>query len=267
MTTDETPLEGGNVTQVVRVGATVRRQQGAWSAAVHGFLRHLEDQGFDGAPRFLGIDEQEREILSYLPGEVGVYPLPPFMWSDTALVQASRLLRRLHDVSLGFDPPDARWQMVYPDSSWHEVICHNDIAQYNTVFVNGEPRAFIDFDTAGPGPRIWDVAYAAYTYVPLASFTPLADGTTVPYEATIHATDRRRRLRLLCESYGLDRAGDIIETVERRLQAMCTTLIDRAAAGDTASQRMIEEGHLAYYRGEVAFVQQQGSAWEIGTGR
>lgn len=264
MKPDETPLKGGNVTPVVRVGATVRRHQGAWSLTVHGLLRHLENQGFDGAPRFLGIDDQGREILSYLPGDVGVYPLPPFMWSDTALIQAASLLRQLHDASIGYAPADAQWQMVYPDSSQHEVICHNDIAQYNTVFVNDQPRAFIDFDTAGPGPRIWDVAYAAYTYVPLASFAPLPDGTTVPYEATAHATDRLRRLQLLCKSYGLDCAGDLIETVERRLQGMCTWLIDGAAAGDAARQRLIDDGHLAYYQGEVASVQKHGSTWKIG---
>lgn len=266
MTSNESPLKGGNVTPVVRVGATVRRQQGVWSEAVHEFLRHLENQGFDGAPRFLGIDEQGREILSYLPGDVGVYPLPPYMWSDAALVQASRLLRRLHDASLGFEAPDAGWQQVYPDPSQHEVICHNDVAPYNTVFVNQQPVALIDFDTAGPGPQIWDVAYAAYTYVPLASFAPQSHGTTVPYEAAIHATDRRRRLRLLCDSYGLDHAGDLVATVERRLQHMCTLLIDRAAAGDAAYQRLIDEGHLAHYQSEVSFVQQHGHDWEIRSG-
>jgi len=35
------------------------------------------------------------------------------------------------------------------------------------VFRKGMPVALIDFDTAHPGPRIWDVAYAAYRFVPL----------------------------------------------------------------------------------------------------
>jgi hypothetical protein len=264
MTDDESPLHGGNISQVVRVGTTVRRHQGPWRVAVHGLLQHLQVQGFDGAPRFLGIDDQDREILSFIPGEVGNYPLQPSMWSDVALIGAGWLLRRLHDATVGYDPPDAPWQQISPDPSLHEVICHNDVAPYNTVFVDGEPRAFIDFDTAGPGPRIWDVAYAAYTFVPLAQFVPLADGTTIPYEPTRHAENRRRRLRLLSDSYGLERAGDLMLVVERRLQAMCETLVDRAAQGDAVYQHLIDEGHLAHYQAEVAFVRQHGSEWTIG---
>ena len=263
MTDHESPLRGGNISQVVRVGTTVRRHQGPWSVAVHGLLQHLETQGFDGAPRFLGIDDQEREILSFLPGEVGNYPLQPSMWSDIALIQAGRLLRRLHDATDGYDPSDAQWQQVYPDPSQHDVICHNDVAPYNTVFVDGEPYAFIDFDTAGPGPRIWDVAYAAYTFVPLAQFVPLPDGTTVPYEAVRHAENRRCRLQLLCASYGLERAGDLTLVVERRLRALCETLVDRAAEGDAVYQRLIDDGHLAHYQAEVAFIQQHGPGWQI----
>jgi hypothetical protein len=262
MVTDEQSLDGGNISQVVRIGDTVHRQVAHWSQAVHGLLRHLESQGFDAAPRFLGIDQSGREILSYLPGEVGAYPLPPYMWSDTTLVEAGRMLRRLHDATIGYAPPDASWQFVYPDVSRHEVICHNDIAPYNAVFVNGRLRAFIDFDTAGPGPRSWDVAYAAYTFVPLAGFTPQSDGSTIPYQVG-HAEERLRRVRLLCEAYGLPTAG-LIETVERRIEAMCALLANRAAAGDAPYVRMVEEGHLEHYRRETSFIRIHGRDWQPG---
>lgn len=108
MTYNESPLHGGNISQVVRVGTTVRRHQGPWSVAVHGLLRHLEVQGFDGAPRFLGIDEQGREILSFIQGDVGNYPLQPSMWSDTALCRAGVLLRSMHDATVGYAPPNAQ---------------------------------------------------------------------------------------------------------------------------------------------------------------
>lgn len=192
-------------------------------------------------------------MLSFLPGEVGTYLLQPSMRLDTALCQVGRLLRRMHDATVGYDSPGAPWQQVYPDPSHHEGVCHNDGTLYNTVFVDGQPHAFIDFDTAGPGPRIWDVVYAACTFVPLAKFVPLSDSTTVPYEATRHA-ESRHRLQLLCDSYGLERAGDPIRVVERRLHALCTTLVDRAAAGDAAYQRLIDDGHLAHYQAEVVFV-------------
>ena len=72
----ETPLGGGNMNSgVVRVGDTVRRPAGPWTPAVHALLAHLHAAGFDGAPRPLGIDEQGREVLTFISGPV-VWPAP-----------------------------------------------------------------------------------------------------------------------------------------------------------------------------------------------
>ena len=98
----ETVLEGGDLNVVVRVGDTVRRPVGEWSPAVHALLRHFETVGFDGAPRFLGIDEQGREILSFVEGDAALAPIPG---SDEALVELGRLLRRMHEATAGFEPP------------------------------------------------------------------------------------------------------------------------------------------------------------------
>lgn len=83
----------GKGREVWRVGDTVRRSVGPWTPAVHTLLRHLESVGFDGAPRVLGIDDQGREILTFIPGEEG-WNNP---WSDEALIQAAQLIRRYHD--------------------------------------------------------------------------------------------------------------------------------------------------------------------------
>ncbi|MEA2526119.1 MAG: hypothetical protein QOF73_3346 [Thermomicrobiales bacterium] len=263
MDREETPLHGGNLNVVVRVGDTVRRSPRPWSPAVQGLLRHLEVRGFDGAPRFLGIDAQGREILSFIPGEVGSYPLPPYMWSDATLVEAARLLRRFHDATAGYVPlPGVTWQLVYPGAGRHEVICHNDVAPYNMVFAEGRPYALIDFDTAGPGPRIWDIAYAVYTFVPLASFAPRVDGSTAPYEVASHAAERARRLRLFCHAYGSQPTEELLQTVERRLDALCSTVIEGAAAGDAGYQHLIDTGHLDHYRREIAFLQRHASDWK-----
>ncbi len=261
MEQEETPLAGGNLSAVVRVGDTVRRPLHPWSEAVHGLLRHLEAPGFDGAPRFLGLDDRGREILTYVTGEVGAYPLPASMWSDEALTGAARRLRRLHDATRGYAAPEgAAWQFSCPDPTRHEVIGHNDVAPYTMVFVDGRPRALIDFETAGPGPRIWDLAYAAYTFVPLASFIPRADGSTVPYASSQHAAERARRLRLLQDAYGLP-IDDLLPTVGHRLDALCDLLVARAESGDATYRRLIAEGHLDHYRREVAFVRRHASEW------
>jgi hypothetical protein len=247
MIEEETPLPGGNVTAVVRVGDTVRRATGPWSAAVHSLLRHLEALGLAAAPRFLGLDAQAREILTFLPGEVGRYPLPAYMWSEAVLVGAARLLRRYHDITAGFvSPPDAAWQMVDPDPARHEVICHNDFAPYNLTFVDEQPAGIIDFDWAGPGPRRWDLAYAAYRFVPVSyaddvAALGLADPAT-----------QARRLRRFCAAYGEVDPLDLLPWIDRRIARMAETIRTQAAAGNAAFQRQIEEGHLAHYERELA---------------
>src|SRR3712207_5306733 len=90
-TESEVLLVGGtaNRGRVVRVGDTVRRPQRATSPATHALLRHLADVGFDGAPRFLGVDEQAREVLSYVPGTAITPPYPAWALTDQALVSRS----------------------------------------------------------------------------------------------------------------------------------------------------------------------------------
>ncbi|HEX7737187.1 MAG TPA: hypothetical protein VF458_20245 [Ktedonobacteraceae bacterium] len=62
----EIPLLGGQLTPgIVRVGTTARRPPKDNAAFVHDWLLFLGDQGFPFAPRFLGMDEQGREMLSY----------------------------------------------------------------------------------------------------------------------------------------------------------------------------------------------------------
>ena len=82
----EIPLLGGDMTEgVVRVGRTVRRPVRPHTAAVHALLRHLDAAGFDGAPRVLGIDANNREVLTYLPGVVARRPRPAFTAADATL--------------------------------------------------------------------------------------------------------------------------------------------------------------------------------------
>ncbi|WP_237176567.1 aminoglycoside phosphotransferase family protein [Paenibacillus xylanexedens] len=184
--TQEEVLKGGNVNHIVRKGNNVLRPTGYWSPSVHELLKHLEKQCFEGAPRFLGIDDSDREIITFIPGEVSGndYPeLEPYMWSNETLVGIALLLRRFHDATEGSTLiTKGKWQLSYIDDREHEVICHNDTALYNVVFQKGAPLALIDYDMAGPGPRMWDIAYSLYTSVPLASFSPdPTSGKTVGY--------------------------------------------------------------------------------------
>lgn len=156
MSEAEIPLTGGRITPgVVRVGNTVRRPVIADRRVAQALLRHLDIHGFDATPRFLGLDPEGREILSYLPGEV-----PPDLghYDDDTLRAAAALLRRFHDATTDF--PLVR-------STGAEVMCHNDWGPPNAVFVDGVPTGIIDFDTVRPGLRLWDLGYSAFSWLDL----------------------------------------------------------------------------------------------------
>lgn len=240
-------LPGGNVTPVARVGQTVRRAAGPWTPAVQALLHHLEARGFSGAPRALGYDAHGREMLLFIEGDVGHFPLPPALWSDETLCAVARLIRAYHDATSGFvPPPAAAWQLVYPDATRHEVICHNDLAPYNTVYVEASPVAFIDFDMAGPGPRAWDLAYAAYRFVPLEHY----DSGDLQRLGLTDLDTQSRRLRRFCDSYGIP-PRDVLALIIPRIEQMCATITASAAAGNLAFQRMLAEGHLDHYQREL----------------
>jgi hypothetical protein len=200
----ETVLEGGDLNHVVKVGDTVRRPQGAWSPAVHALLLHLEAVGFDGAPRFLGVDNEDREILGYVEGDAGLAPLPP---EDELLIELGALLRRAHAAVADFAPPtDAEWFT----GGTGPLICHRDLFPPNVVLREGRPVAFIDWDFAGPAEPIDDVFSAASHWVPLHT---TADEWGLP------ADRKPERLRLLCDAYGLsgeDRARFVDKAIEIR---------------------------------------------------
>src|SRR4051794_39845842 len=85
---DETVLPGGvgNAGLVVQVGDTVRRPWHPSTPATHALLTYLHDVLPGVAPRPLGRDEQGREVLSFLPGEVAVDPFPVWATNSDYLI-------------------------------------------------------------------------------------------------------------------------------------------------------------------------------------
>src|ERR671916_2924258 len=117
-----------NVSTVVRIGNTVRRSTGPWTPAVHALLRYLERVGFDGAPRVLDIDDQGREVLTYIPGTVPRVASPEVA-TDRALFEVGFLLRRYHEAVSGFSLPwGIEWYGGGDGPGPGEVVCHNDLA-------------------------------------------------------------------------------------------------------------------------------------------
>jgi hypothetical protein len=165
----EVLLSGGltNAGLVSRVGDTVRRPRGPTSEASRAVLEHLERVGFDGAPRFLGIDDRGREILRFIPGEAPIEPYPEWALADRALVGVAELLVRYHEAVASFDPTGQVWGDFAPTEFRGGVISHNDPNLDNVIFSGGHAVALIDFDLSSPGSAVWDVACAARLWVPL----------------------------------------------------------------------------------------------------
>ena len=191
----EIPLHGGTANRglVVRQGDTVRRPLRPTSPATHALLNHLEDVGFDGSPRLLGIDTHEREVLTYIPGDAVTPPYPAWSLTDEVLRSVAGLLRRYHQAAGGFDAAARQWTWVPPAAFDGSLACHNDLNLDNVIFRNGQAVALIDFDLASRGSVAWDMAGAIRLWAPL--------------RPDIYVHDARRgqsltRLRTFVEAYG-----------------------------------------------------------------
>ncbi len=246
MTEREEILPGGNMTAVVRVGDTVRRAAGPWTPTIHAFMRHLRSNGFGLVPEPLGLDERGREIISLLPGAPASYPLPQYAWTDATLSAVARTLRAYHDASASFRPEaGARWQ--WPSYEPPEVICHNDFAPYNLMFEDGRLTGVIDLDLASPGPRVLDLAYAAYRFVPLTD--PANPDAPFPGRA-----EQVRRLARFCAAYGGPRPSEVLDAAAAKLRELVAFIAHRAAAGDGAQQAMLARGDVAIYERDIAYL-------------
>jgi hypothetical protein len=235
----EIPLAGGDVNVIVRVGDTVRRPPEP--PGVVALLQWYETVGFDGAPRYLGIDEQGREILTFVDGEPAFAPVPS---SDAVVFAIGRLLRRAHDAQAGFAPPDdAAWDVHVAGAATGEVICHLDLFWTNVIFRDGLPVALIDWELAAPCSPILEVALAATYWAGLRVDDQL-DAWGIPLER------RGERLRILCDGYGLDASqrslllDELIEQRRGRLERGDWRVANRETV--LANLRWLEE-----HRGEL----------------
>lgn len=222
-------LPGGvaNAGKVTRVGDHVLRPSHPHSGSVHAFLRALRAAGFDGASLPLGIDEDGRERLVFIPGDVPLPPYPDWARSDAALVSVAVLLREFHAASATFDPAGRTWNAGLADPAGGSVVCHDDVCLENVVFRDGVAVGLLDFDFAAPGRPIYDLAQFARMCVPIDDDENSAAVGWPP-------GDRLARLRLVADTYGLDGAGRalLVECLAVSIRRAGDFLRGRFEAGD-----------------------------------
>ena len=235
--------------RVVRVGDTVRRPVYPWSTSVHLLLEHLESIGFEGAPRFLGIDDEGREVLSFVEGICGADGSngPGFgahVWAmvvpDEGLQRFARALRDYHDAVAGFVPPsDTTWAIGAGPPSPGEVICHNDIGPWNVVWRDASPVAFIDWDYAAPAPAIDDVAYALWWAIPFAP-----DEECMTWRRFTEPPHRPDRIEVFVAAYGLTSTDGLVDAVIDRQRKFRATVVEHAERGVPGAVAEVADGYL-----------------------
>jgi hypothetical protein len=231
----ESVLGGGAVNEVVRVGSTVRRTPSRRADHVRNLLALFERRGWPGAPRFLGTDERGRETFAYIEGRAALTaPERAAARADAALVRVARLVRAFHDLTHGT-----------PLAGDRDVVCHNDLAPKNTVYaVDGDewrPLAFIDWDLAAPGERIHDVAHMCWQYLDLGP-------------GVIDVPEAARRMRLICDAYGLDGRDGLVDTVLWWQDRCWRGIEDGALRGEAAMIGLREAGAVDEVRGAWEWV-------------
>lgn len=215
---DETPeqLHGGTVNQPVRIGDTVRRRVGPWAEAVHELLLHLEAVGFPYSPRFLGIDDEGREVLSYIPGSSVRRPWPPSFRSLSGICQTARVVRLFHAAVADYRPTaDTRWFNGRATVLPGEIVIHGDLGPWNVIVDEAEAvTGIIDWDFARPGHASSDLAYLAY------HLTMLRPDEVAASAGFAKPPDRRARLRALAEVYGIDPITLVTEAFRTEFEQM-----------------------------------------------
>lgn len=256
-TIEEEVLRGGNVNSVVRAGDVVLRTAGPQTPTIHRLLSHVRSRGLLWVPEPRGFDERGRERLSFIPGEVP-HDLPGWVWSEPVLTDVARALRAWHDATIDFEHDGAVWEL--PSRSPREVVCHSDFAPYNCVFQGGRFAGAIDFDLCAPGPRVWDLAYTAYRFVPLMPPQDADDFAGSGERSPFSPAEACARLETFLRAYG---AADPSLHYSRELVIGATVERLRAIADWTT--RFVQNtgktelaGHAAMYEAHARWLDAKG---------
>lgn len=195
---------------VLRVGDTVRRPVEFWQPAVVDLLKYLESVGFGYSPRHLGFDDKGREVLTYIDGESGKAGWFNII-SEDGLKKYAKLLRSYHEAIEGYKPPaNLEWSTGGKSLGKGDIVCHGDFGPWNIVWRQGEPIGILDWDLAHPNTFEHDVLYALEYAAPFRD-----DEIAKTWHHFERAPDRKRRIDMFLESYGIGHIDNLAQKVAR----------------------------------------------------
>jgi len=245
MSNDTWELVNGAVTLVDDL---VLKPARPWSPTVHALLTYLRSQGLQCVPEPVGIRD-DVEAMRVVEGDAG-----PDAWrhqvSEAAVRSAGALLRRVHDATEGFEPPEgAEWAFAATPGA--TVVTHGDPGPWNFVWRDGEAVALVDWDYAVPAPAMDDVAYAVDTFAPFRSDDELREshGFDAP-------PDRAARVHAFAEAYGLGGTSGLVDRVVDRQNTTLTRITDLAERGHEPWASWVRAGYIDELRGRVRWTRE-----------
>jgi thiamine kinase-like enzyme len=195
-----------------------------------------------------GFDEQGREVLTYIEGDV-MHPAP---WSDDAIFELGGLMRRLHDATGSFRVPDnAIWRTWFGRSVGEpNIIGHCDAAPWNIVSLDCKPTGLIDWEVAGPVDRLTELAMAAWNNA------QLYDDDVAEMNGLSDAASRARQVRIFADGYKLSTDG------RHRLAYRIIEFAAQSASNEVIEQQITPETDYAPRVWGIAW-QTRSVAWLI----
>jgi len=223
-----------------RAGKTVRHPHHPWSASTRALLSHLETVGFAYSPRLVGFDD-EQDALTFIPGRSGADGWAPAV-DERGLVAGARLLRAYHHAVSNWR---ADCDLMWFDGSRGtgdpgRIVCHGDFHPCNIVWDGLRPVGLLDYEYARVARPIDDVAYACEYFVPFRDDVECMRWLRYP-----EPPDRRRRLSLFAEAYGLTSVVGLVEhviTMQRHTRGL---IIRLAREGVPRQVGLVRDGFLA----------------------
>jgi aminoglycoside phosphotransferase (APT) family kinase protein len=117
---------------------------------------------------------------------------------------------------------------------------------WNGVWRGEQVVGLIDFDHARPAPPIFDIAYALEYAAPFRD-----DAECLRWLRYPGPPDRRRRIEIFCDAYGIAVPGDIVDRVawqQRLVMRNCETL---ARQGIEPQATWVRGGYLDTVRARI----------------
>lgn len=226
----------------------VTRPAAAWSRTVHALLRYLRGQGLTCVPEPLEVESGVERLVA-IEGDAGAAGWA-HQHSEAGLRSAARLLRTIHDASIGWDPPDGAIFCAADLAPVKEAVwCHGDVGPWNMVWHGDEAVALIDWDFLHRGSRLDDVAYA------LRWFTPARDDEmALTWHHFASVPDRAARVRIFLDTYGGLPAFDVAAAIAARMEVTMAKELSLARAGVEPQRTWVAQGSQERAAAEARWV-------------